>query len=74
MSGTGRKKSLTIHNTDRYVNIKLLEKYKIDQSTKVTSLNKKEIEKKLLKLKKKSRRLPLKDAFKAISGHCHKRI
>lgn len=61
MSGTGRKKSLTIHNTDRYVNIKLLEKYKIDQSTKVTSLNKKEIEKKLLKLKKKSRRLPLKD-------------
>lgn len=58
---SGRKKSLTIHNTDRYVNIKLLEKHKIENYIKVTSLNKDTIAKDMEKLKSKSRRLPLKD-------------
>lgn len=58
---SGRKKSLTIHNTDRYVNIRLLEKYKIDKHIKVTSLNKDTIEEQMEELKSKSRRLPLKD-------------
>lgn len=57
----GRKKSLTIHNTDRYVNIKLLEKYKIEKYIKVTSLNKDEIKSKMKDLKEKSRRLPMRD-------------
>lgn len=54
-----RKKSLTVYNTDRYVNIELLEKQKIEDYTKVSILNKEVIQKEMEALHKKSRRLNL---------------